>query len=175
MKKHVSSTILVAGCLWCGAVGVAAEDNEADHDALREILRSRMEALGPVTVTALAAPVGLKGADAERALARLEQEGFVVRGRFRDVSEGNEEWCERRLLARIHRYTVKRLRSEVAPVSAADYMRFLLHWQGIDERGEGQEATAAALERLEGFAMAAEAWEADVLPARIEGYSPDLL
>ena len=98
-----------------------------------------------------------------------------MRGRFRDVSGGSEEWCERRLLARIHRYTIKRLRSRIEPVSVADYMRFLLHWQGLTERREGQEATAAVLEQLEGYAMAAGAWESDVLAARIDDYSANML
>ena len=70
---------------------------------------------------------------------------------------------------------MKRLRSEVEPVSAADYMRFLMHWQGLSESLEGQEATAAVLEQLEGFAMAAQAWESDVLPARVDDYSSGML
>ena len=148
---------------------------EGPDAALREILRSRLEGVGPVTAAALGTPLGAAPGRVEAALVALESEGFAVRGRFRDVTAGTEEWCERRLLARIHRYTVKRLRSEVEPVAAADFMRFLVSWQGLDEPGEGLETTAAALECLEGFAMAAGAWESDVLPARLDGYSPDLL
>jgi len=144
-------------------------------DALRDIIRSRLEGLGPIRADALAQPLGLSAPDVTVALLELEQEGFVVRGRFRDVSEGSEEWCERRLLARIHRYTVKRLRSRIEAVSVADYMRFLLHWQGLSERCEGQEATAAVLEQLEGYAIAAGAWESDVLAARVDAYSPNML
>jgi len=144
-------------------------------DALREIVRSRLEGLGPVSAAALAEPLSLPSGDVTIALLALEQEGFVVRGHFRNASGQGEEWCERRLLARIHRYTVKRLRSEVEPVSVADFMRFLMHWQGLSERSEGREAVAALLEQLEGYAMAAGAWETDVLPARIDGYATDLL
>ncbi len=144
-------------------------------DALREVMRSRLEGLGPVTSAVLAQPLGIDPRQVTLALLALEREGFVVRGRFRDIGEGVEEWCERRLLARIHRYTVKRLRGEIEPVSIADYMRFLLHWQGLSERGEGRDAAAAVLESLEGFSLAAAAWESDVLPARLEGYSSDML
>ncbi|MDX1434109.1 MAG: DEAD/DEAH box helicase, partial [Gammaproteobacteria bacterium] len=145
------------------------------EDALREVLRSRLEGLGPVSAASLAEPLAVAPTDVVVALTALEQEGFVVRGRFRNPSADVEEWCERRLLARIHRYTVKRLRSEVEPVSVADFMRFLLDWQGLSERGEGREATTAALEQLEGYAMAAAAWENDVLPARIDSYTGDQL
>jgi ATP-dependent Lhr-like helicase len=157
------------------APAAPAESADGPIDALREVLRSRLEGLGPVTAAALAQPLGVSVSDASVALLALEQDGFVVRGRFRDPSPGSEEWCERRLLARIHRYTVKRLRGEVEPVSVADYMRFLLHWQGLTERSEGQEATAAVLEQLEGYAMAAGAWESDVLPARLDAYSSNML
>jgi ATP-dependent Lhr-like helicase len=84
------------------------------------------------------------------------------------------EWCERRLLARIHHYTIHRLRKEIEPVSSADFLRFLFKWQRVraDARGEGPDALAAALEQLEGFESAACAWEGDLLPSRINGYDP---
>jgi ATP-dependent Lhr-like helicase len=89
----------------------------------------------------------------------------------------NLEWCERRLLARIHRYTLSRLRAEIEPVSAADFMRFLLRWHGLasEPRPEGPQALAAIVEQLEGFEAAAVAWEADILPARLHNYDPDWL
>ncbi len=144
-------------------------------DALREIVRSRLEGLGPVTAESLARPLGIEAGEVTAALLALEGEGFVIRGRFRDLPGSGEQWCERRLLARIHRYTVKHLRSLVEPVSIADFMRFLMHWQGLSDSGEGQEAAAGALEQLEGFAMAAAAWESDVLPARIGDYASSML
>src|SRR5207253_2233815 len=84
------------------------------------------------------------------------------------------EWCERRLLARIHRYTLDRLRKEIEPVTAADFMRFLLRWQRVaeDARAEGPEGLAAVLELLDGFELPAGAWETDVLPARMREYDP---
>lgn len=149
-----------------------------DGDALRELLRSRLEGLGPTTAAGLGAPLGASERDVDAALVALEQEGFVLRGRFTQraqSADAAEEWCERRILARIHRYTIKRLRSEIEPVTAAAYMRFLLHWQGLTDRREGLDALQAVIEQLEGFSAAAASWERDILPARLSLYSTDLL
>ena len=91
--------------------------------------------------------------------------------------DGRQEWCERRLLARIHRYTIRTLRAEIEPVSSADFMRFLLDWQGVtrDPRPEGIESLAALITQLEGYEIPASAWESDVLPARIHEYDPNWL
>ncbi|MEN8175308.1 MAG: DEAD/DEAH box helicase [Pseudomonadota bacterium] len=145
------------------------------ESALRELVRSRLECLGPVTAPQLAAPLGLAVSDIEQALLGLEGEGFVLRGLF-DEKLAGEQWCERHLLARIHRYTVNSLRKEIAPVSPAAYMRFLFEWQGVSgPRAEGMEGTAAVLDRLAGFSVPAASWEEDILPARVAAYAPDLL
>ena len=142
--------------------------------ALRELVRSRLEALGPVTAEVLAQSFGLSEGEIAVPLAALEQRGAIMRGAFSSV--GIEEWCERRLLARIHRYTLKRLRSEIEPVSLADFQRFLFHWQGLAaERREGREALRAVLGELQGLALPAAVWEREVLPARVEGYGTDLM
>ncbi len=141
--------------------------------ALKEIIRSRLEGSGPVTADELAKPLAVSAQAIGIALIALEQEGFVVRGQF--TGSGHEEWCERRLLARIHRYTVKRLRSEIEPVSAADYMRFLFHWQGLTDKRRGPDAINVVLDQLEGFSIAAAGWEQDILTARLDQYSLDLL
>ena len=109
------------------------------------------------------------------ALARLEQEGSVLRGRF--TGAGAEEWCERRLLARIHRYTLNRLRAEIEPVPAAAYMRFLLEWQYLTpgSRVEGVAATGKVVEMLAGFEAPAGIWESALLGARVSDYSGDYL
>ena len=144
-------------------------------DALREIVRSRLEGLGPVTATQLAVPLGVPLAQVNFALAALEQEGYVLQGSYTGSTQ-EIEWCERGLLARIHRYTVQQLRREIEPVSPADFMRFLLRWQHLGEaRGQGSEALAAVLEQLEGYSIPAAAWEADILPARIESYYSQML
>ncbi len=145
----------------------------AREDALVEIVRDRMQALGPVAVPALAAPLGIALAEIETALARLETEGSVMRGRFSpDAAE--IEWCERRLLARIHRYTVNRLRAEIEPVDARDFMRYLFRWQRVaaDARVEGADALASIVSQLEGFEAPAAAWETEILPARVNEYDP---
>jgi ATP-dependent Lhr-like helicase len=95
----------------------------------------------------------------------------VLRGQF--TAGGQEiEWCERRLLARIHRYTIKSLRAEIEPVASGDFMRFLLDWQGVTvlPRPQGVASLARIIEQLEGFEIAAIAWESDVLPARLQEY-----
>lgn len=147
-------------------------DEAVDADAaLVEILRGRLQALGPVTAAQLAAPLGIAGTAATAALLALEQEGFVLRGEFTPGLTG-EQWCERGLLARIHRYTLNRLRREIEPVTSQDFMRFLFHWQHLaaSERKEGAEALAALLAKLEGFEAPAVAWETELLPARMRHY-----
>ncbi|MGV8091134.1 MAG: hypothetical protein AB2L24_04635 [Mangrovibacterium sp.] len=105
-----------------------------------------------------------------QALYRLENEGFVLRGNFSGAEK--TEWCERRLLARIHRYTIKKLRSEIQPVSSADYMRFLFSWhQAVPGNlAQGPVALEHILQKLEGFEAPAAAWEGDILPTRVADY-----
>src|SRR4029453_7642093 len=108
----------------------------------------------------------------EAALAALEGQGRILRGKF---STDLLQWCDRRLLARIHRYTLNKLRAEIEPVSAADFMRFLLHWQPVagEDQVKGTDGLMAVVEQLEGFELAAAAWENDVLPARVADYEPE--
>ncbi len=146
------------------------------EEALIEILRGRLEGLGPVTEAALAAPLGIEPREISAALAALETEGFAMRGRFTPGTD-TEEWCERRLLARIHRYTVNRLRAEIQPVAARDFLRFLLGWQRVtaDTRMEGPDALEVLVRQLEGFEAPAGAWETEILPARLDSYEPSWL
>ena len=141
-------------------------------DALLDVLRARLTGFGPLPVSAIAQALRLPAASVEQTLVRLEAEGYVMRGRFTPQA-AEEEWCERHLLARIHRYTVKRLRREIEPVERHDFMRFLFEWQHLtpDTRSEGRDALAAVLDQLEGFQAAAGAWEEDILPARVKAYS----
>ena len=143
------------------------------EEAMVELVRGRLEGLGPVTAESLAASLGLRRSAAGIALAALEGEGFVFRGRFTPGASG-EEWCERRLLARVHRYTMDRLRREIQPVSQTDFLRFLLAWQRVDpdERAEGPGSLDALLGQLEGVEAAASAWEGEILPARMKEYDP---
>jgi ATP-dependent Lhr-like helicase len=141
------------------------------EEALVEIVRGRLEGLGPVSANALADSMTLPLADIETALAKLVTEGFAMRGSF-TPGAGQPEWCDRALLARIHRYTVKRLRQEIEPVSSQDFMRFLCRWQHVipSERRQGPDALAALITQLEGFEAPAAAWEAEILPARLDNY-----
>jgi ATP-dependent Lhr-like helicase len=143
------------------------------EDAIRELVRGRLEVVGPTTAAEISAAFEIPQADVDVALAALEHEGFALRGRFSSGVDGLE-WCDRRLLARIHRYTLDRLRKEIEPVAAADFLRFLFRWQRIapGSRAEGPEGLAAVLDVLDGYELAAGAWESDVLPSRLLNYDP---
>ena len=142
--------------LWV-AVERSAEFERAmggDLEALVEILRSRLELVGPVTEATLAGVINLPASQIRAGLLTLEAQGSVMRGRFGGGRE--EEWCERRLLIRIHRYTRDRKRNEVQTVPPAQFMRFLFRWQrvameGRDDRREGEAGLLAVLQELEGF------------------------
>ena len=144
------------------------------EEALVEIARGRLQGLGPVSAAALAEPIGMSAVRLAPALAALQAEGSVMHGRFTASAPEEGEWCERGLLARIHRYTVKRLRAQIEPVEPRDLLRFLLEWQRAAPRArmEGPDAVAAVLAQLEGFEAPAGAWETEILPARINEYDP---
>jgi ATP-dependent helicase Lhr and Lhr-like helicase len=144
------------------------------EEALVEVVRGRLEGVGPVTSAAIATSLGLPVSRIDTALAALQREGFAMRGQFTPTAVADSEWCERRLLARIHRYTVKRLRAEIEPVEARDFLRFLFEWQRVTPEGrmEGPDAVGAILAQLEGFEAPASAWETEILPNRITEYEP---
>jgi ATP-dependent Lhr-like helicase len=144
------------------------------EQALIEVVRGRLEGSGPTTAAAIAASLGLKVARIDAALAALQAEGFAMRGAFTPPGDNPNEWCERRLLARIHRYTVKRLRAEIEPIETRDFLRFLFEWQRVTPTGrmEGPDAVGAILAQLEGFEAPASAWETEILPSRISEYEP---
>ena len=153
--------------------------------ALTEFIRGRLCIVGPTTADALAESLAIEARDATTALLALESEGVVLRGCFSlrapassDTSDTSViEWCDRALLARIHRYTLNRLRAEIEPVSPADFMRFLFKWQHVDasDRLTGLDGLREALAQLDGFELAGSAWERSVLPARVDGYDASML
>jgi ATP-dependent Lhr-like helicase len=166
-----------AGALWVATERAQQfQSLTTDTEALTELIRGRLEGLGPVTPAALAEPLGLTPDDIAAALVSLEVEGFALRGRF-TPGTNTEEWCDRRLLARIHHYTVRRLRAEIEPVAARDFLRFLFAWHRVTEEThlEGPDSVPAAVALLEGFEAPAGAWETELLPARITGYEPTWL
>ena len=150
-ELHAQRRVVTEGDRWFAV--------EATRDP-KEVLRGRLDALGPV-------------ASDDPLLFALEAEGFAVRGTF----DGVPGWCSRRLLARIHRYTLDRLRKEIEPVTAADFLRFLAAWQHVDpdHRLEGVRGVMTVVKQLAGYELPAAAWEASVLPARVRDYRAEWL
>lgn len=152
------------------------EEEWTEEKALRELVRGRLEGLGPVTADTIAASMALPVEKIDLALLALETEGFVFRGDFTEDHAG-QEWCERRLLARIHRYTLESLRKSIEPLSTADFVRFLFahHRMTAEDSGIGPEALQDTIDKLQGLELPAGAWETDVLPARMKDYDPSWL
>ncbi|HZT07492.1 MAG TPA: DEAD/DEAH box helicase, partial [Chloroflexota bacterium] len=149
---------------------------QPDEDAAaRQVVQGWLEVLGPTSASALAERTGLRLGLIEMALAALEGSGMVLRGQFTaNGVAGETEWCERRLLARIHRLTLGRLRQEIQPVTVAEFIRFLLQWQHVatGTQVHGREGLAAVVGQLQGLELPAPSWEQDVLPARVSSYDP---
>ena len=145
-------------------------------DAVRELVRGRMEVCGPITASQLTEIFGLLRSEIDAALLALEAEGFVLRGKFHPAAT-EQEWCDRRLLARIHRLTIDRLRAEIQPVSVQDFYRFLFAWQRADleHRVEGVEGLQSVLEQLDGCELPLAAWESAIITARVNDYDPEWL
>jgi ATP-dependent Lhr-like helicase len=143
------------------------------EDGRLMLVRGRLEVSGPTHAGRIANEVGLEVRAVETALEQLESQGIVLRGQFTD-SEEQVEWCERRLLARIHRLTLDGLRQQVQPVTADVFFRFLLahHELTVAERPEGRDGLKRVLKWLEGFEAPAGSWEDDLLSARLNNYEP---
>ncbi|MDR7432321.1 MAG: DEAD/DEAH box helicase [Armatimonadota bacterium] len=162
--------------IWPGARLVPDPGEEATvprDAAVQELVHGWILHSGPVTASELARRLHVPVGDVSVALTALEGRGVVLRGRFTAGAQ-EEEWCERRLLARIHRLTVARLRREIEPTSPADFLRFLLRWQHVHPGTQlhGRVGLLEVLRQLQGFELPASAWEEWVLPARVAGYSP---
>ena len=147
--------------------------------AVAALVRGWLQVLGPTTAEFLGALVVVAPALVYRALLMMEMQGLALRGVFDNVKPAEDaphatEWCERRILQRIHRLTLTGLRKAVEPVSPAVFMRWLLDWQHVapDAQLSGEEGVLAALEQLEGFEAPAVEWERTLLPARVRDYSP---
>ncbi|WP_229473846.1 DEAD/DEAH box helicase [Pseudoduganella lurida] len=140
--------------------------------ALVELLRARLSGFGPQPLATIASSLALPESTVTIALTSLESEGYVMRGRF-TPGVADEEWCERHLLARIHRYTIRHLRREIEPVERQDFMRFLFEWQHLTDEAQlrGPDALPQVLAQLEGYEAAAGAWESELLAARVDDYS----
>ncbi len=153
----------------------AGESAPTQEEATLALVRGWMEAVGPVTEEELAARVGLEVSGVRIALASLEGEGSVLRGRFaRTAPDAPTEWCDRALLSRIHGLTLGRLRREIEPVTAAEFIRYLLRWQHVHEDSmlHGRDGVLEVIRQLQGLELPAPAWEEQILPARIKNYDP---
>ncbi len=161
---------------------VATERRDVVDDTLATV-RGWMECLGPITASGLAGHLQIKAGDVGIALAALESEGQVFQGRYRNTHRaassepGEIEWCNRRILARIHHLTLGRLRREIAPVTAAQFHRFLVRWQHVapETRLHGADGALQIVRQLQGFEIPAAAWEESILSRRIAGYEPENL
>ena len=160
---------------------VATERLSRVDDAVA-ILRGWLDSTGPARATDLATRLSLTREAVDIALAQLEAEGQILRGHFTPGYSGGEpgdkmEWCNRRILARIHRLTIGRLRREIEPVTTADFMRFLTRWQHVTNAGQlhGVDGTLQVIRQLQGYEIPAHAWESQILARRIAHYEPDLL
>jgi len=168
------AVLLPQSSQWVAAERCAQFAAPIGAETLAAIVQGRLEGSGPITASRLAATLPqVPEGDVTAALIRLQTQGVVMRGHFTPAAV-EEEWCERRLLARIHRYTVRSLREQIEPVAARDFMRFLFEWQRVTpaSRMQGPDAMQVVLDQLEGTEVAAGAWETDILPARIQGYEP---
>jgi ATP-dependent helicase Lhr and Lhr-like helicase len=168
------------------------------EDALLTLVTGWMSHLGPVTASQLGEELGLPAADISNALLRMEASGTILRGNFSGAASrtgvpapheqaelrsaaptqpDETEWCERRLLARIHRLTVGTLRKQIEPVTAAQFMRWLMRWQHVvpGTQVAGERGTLEVLQQLQGFEIPANAWERQVLARRIADYDPKWL
>jgi ATP-dependent Lhr-like helicase len=145
-------------------------------DARQQLVRGRMEISGPTTAARVAQQIGMPLQSVQIALEQLELSGFLLRGNFTEETD-ELEWCERRLLARIHRMTLDGLRRQIAPVDPAGFMRFLLSHHCISENSKptGAGALRRTLDQLQGFESPAAAWENDLLPSRVAEYDPQWL
>jgi ATP-dependent helicase Lhr and Lhr-like helicase len=177
---------------------------QSKDDALLALVTGWMSHIGPTSSPELCALLGIEASEIEKAMLRLEATGAVLRGKFTDAAlsktlelrstgqpraavppqasavptqSHEHEWCDRRLLARIHRLTVATLRKQVEPVTPAQFMRWILRWQHIttDSQARGERATLEVLRQLQGFEIPANAWERHVLARRIADYDPSWL
>jgi ATP-dependent Lhr-like helicase len=153
-------------------------------EVLLALVTGWMTHVGPIAAQELGSLLGLPSSEIDIALLRMEASGTVLRGKFTDQGQRagahvphELEWCERRLLARIHRLTVATLRKQIEPISAAQFMRWLLRWQHVapGTQVQGERATLEVLRQLQGFEIPANAWERQILARRIANYDPQWL
>jgi ATP-dependent helicase Lhr and Lhr-like helicase len=147
------------------------------EDALLACVTGWMAHVGPITSVALGEFLGIAANEIEKTFLRLEANGSILRGRFTDSAGEETEWCDRRLLARIHRLTLGTLRRQIQPASAAQFMAWLLRWQHVAPSTQvlGERGTLEILQQLQGFEAPANSWERQILARRVANYDPKVL
>ncbi len=147
------------------------------EEAIVMMIRGWMLHLGPTTNEELGEITRLTSSEVEQALLKIEATGQILRGHFRYVDKNQTEWCERRLLARIHRRTLAKLRKEIEPVTSTQFINWLLEWQHVAPGTQlfGEQGLLEVIKQLQGFEMPANAWEYQILAKRIADYDPDRL
>ena len=180
-NRHYGSVLCPDARIDPGTAPTIQEASLEREEVFDRVVLGWMESVGPVTAADLAVRLGLAACEVDGAMLRLEAQGHVLRGRFSLPASRTTgdmvEWCHRRLLARIHRLTVGRLRKEIEPVSAAEFMRFLFQWQHASPgaRLHGEAGLLEVAKQLGGFEAAASAWEAQILRVRMAKYQPEWL
>jgi ATP-dependent helicase Lhr and Lhr-like helicase len=188
-ERGRSFAALFAGAEFLHALSDVETNPCSRDEVLLTLVTGWMSHSGPVTASQLGEILGLSAAEVEKALLRMEASGTVLRGTFTDPatrasrlhpdepSTYETEWCERRLLARIHRLTVGTLRKQIEPVTAAQFMRWLMRWQHVAPGTQvvGERGTLEVLQQLQGFEIPANAWERQVLARRVADYDPKWL
>lgn len=151
--------------------------SQSKEEALVHLVRGWLLCLGPTTSSELTQALALTQNDIDQSLLALEVSGFALRGHFRNAPHEELEWCERRLLARIHRQTIGRLRNEISPVTTTQFVRWLLKWQHVAKGSQlhGEQGLLEIIRQLQGFEIAANAWERRIFAKRVANYDASLL
>jgi ATP-dependent Lhr-like helicase len=173
-ERAKSFARIFPGARFADAVAEVESEAQPREEALVTLVAGWMEHCGPVTARAFAEMLGVGPAEVDKALLRIEGSGAVLRGKFTDASGSEMEWCGRRLLARIHRLTLGRLRREIEPVTAAQFIRWLFGWQHVAPGTQlaGERGMLEALRQLQGYEAPANAWEHQIISRRVIGYDP---
>jgi ATP-dependent Lhr-like helicase len=194
-ERAKSFSVLFPSARFEPELGEVEPTTPGRDDALLTMVTGWMSHLGPTTATGLGESLGISASEILGALLRMEASGTVLRGNFSGTAkragapalhvpgaavptqEPEIEWCERRLLARIHRLTVASLRKQIEPVTAAQFMEWLLQWQHAAPGTQvvGERGTLEVLRQLQGFEVPANAWERQVLARRVVDYDPKWL
>ena len=176
-ERAKTFSLLFPGAIFDSALAELESSVPSRDDALLALVTGWISHLGPATASQLGELLGLPSSDMDAALLRMEASGAILRGNFTGGHSEHIEWCERRLLARIHRLTVATLRKQIEPVTAAQFMQWLLRWQHVapGTQVQGERATLEMVRQLQGFEISANAWERQILARRIADYDPKWL